>query len=147
MIAVSITDLIRHAEKLLPKDIEPFVQACIDSPDDAAQKGVFADWLDEHDEPGLAWALRWMGRHGKSPLPMGDNEFGFCGELVAWLDDLQAPGVAKLPDYMIGPSTTWRGGYLKIVLCVAERLQWLEKEMANEIPRSDPPSPDSHKDV
>lgn len=45
---------IRHT----PPEFEPFLEAMADSPGEAVNLLVFADWLDEHDRPGLAEAVR-----------------------------------------------------------------------------------------
>lgn len=37
------------------------------SPDDAATRLVYADWLDEHNQPDLAMCQRWMVEHSVFP--------------------------------------------------------------------------------
>jgi|GEM_PF-4049112 len=46
---------------------EALLAYIIDHPAEFGVYGVYADWLDENNEPRLAHAYRWMGRHGKRP--------------------------------------------------------------------------------
>ena len=58
-------------------------------PKDPVRKLAFADWLEEHNEPFLAEAWRWIVREGKSPLrqasaflaghpPFPSNSYDWC---------------------------------------------------------------------
>ena len=51
----------------LPPDGVALFAAVLASPRDPLPKLVFADWLDEHDEPVLAHAFRWCAAHGRHP--------------------------------------------------------------------------------
>ena len=48
----------------LPKQ---FIEGLARAPDDWQLRGVFADWCEENDWPGLAACLRWMARRRKRP--------------------------------------------------------------------------------
>ena len=45
-----------------------------------APKLVLADWLEENDKPGLAYAFRWAGERGRHPYisPKGRNSYWDC---------------------------------------------------------------------
>jgi uncharacterized protein (TIGR02996 family) len=61
-------------------DRDRFENALGRDPADAATRLVYADWLDEHDEPALARAQRFMGFLGLHPHKY-DEELG----LPAWM--------------------------------------------------------------
>lgn len=46
---------------------QAFTAVITSAPDDGALKMVYADWLDEHREPDLAYTYRWMGKNGLHP--------------------------------------------------------------------------------
>jgi uncharacterized protein (TIGR02996 family) len=46
---------------------EDFEAALDRDPDDGALRLVYADWLEEQGDVELAYAQRWMARHGKRP--------------------------------------------------------------------------------
>jgi uncharacterized protein (TIGR02996 family) len=45
----------------------PFEQALDQDWRDWTTRRVYADWLEEHDQPMLAFAQRWMARHQLAP--------------------------------------------------------------------------------
>jgi uncharacterized protein (TIGR02996 family) len=46
---------------------DAFVRDILADPADRTPYLVFADWLEEHDQPGLAFTYRWMTAHGHRP--------------------------------------------------------------------------------
>ena len=46
---------------------DAFVSDVLRNPGDATPKLVYADWLDEHGRPDLAFAYRWMATRGRHP--------------------------------------------------------------------------------
>jgi len=69
---------------------------------DWTTRRVYADWLDEHDEPDLAYAQRWMARHQHAPA----YRVPYMGPKVtkpwAWYPpedpaEMRAPPHARLP--------------------------------------------------
>lgn len=100
---------------------EALLAYIIDHPAEFGVYGVYADWLDENNEPRLAHAYRWMGRHGKRPRVSDLNQnvsWGYEGykgwtapehqlERVLW-DELEMSGknswndaVAALADALV----------------------------------------------
>jgi uncharacterized protein (TIGR02996 family) len=48
-------------------DRTSFLAAIAEAPDDARRWLVFADWLEEHGDPDLAYAYRWCAHFGRRP--------------------------------------------------------------------------------
>ena len=58
------------------------------APDDGLPKLVLADWFDEHGEPEMAQALRWMAENGKMPFCSDPTERYWGGFCWWWFSDL-----------------------------------------------------------
>ncbi len=81
---------------------EAFEKALSENWCDWTTRRVFADWLDEHGEPDLAFAERWMARHQLAPA----YRVPYMGSRVvkpwAWYPlknplELSAPAHSRLP--------------------------------------------------
>jgi uncharacterized protein (TIGR02996 family) len=75
-----------------------FVLAVLATPLDDLPKLVYADWLDEHDDPRGAFLRAWVAaRHARSELPKPDESLSECWlavvgyELDSWLAELGNP--------------------------------------------------------
>ncbi len=136
MIAVSITQLVNYgAEALIPEQARSLINACVGDRKDSAPKAILADWLDEHDEPDLAWALRWMVRHGKYPY-YDRTVFVFGGMDTRWRSD----DGNVLPRYILGAEDEMRSTtFMTCVLKVSNQLVWLRHQLENTI---EPPTED-----
>ena len=72
-VTISILDLLEYpkTEALLPTEFTAFLPACEEAALDVSEErnwtsfGAAADWLDEHDEPDLARAFRYIFRRPK----------------------------------------------------------------------------------
>ena len=61
-VTVKLLDLVAlpDSRPLWPAEFHALIAKLEDNPEERAQWGVIADWLDENDEPELAAAFRWL---------------------------------------------------------------------------------------
>lgn len=134
MVSVTILQLIKaHAEQLLPGDVPAFVAAILETPDDAAPKGVFADWLDERGDDQLACAFRWMAWKKRHPSNWKDAYTE--AQIWEWTSGPDHKPNA-LPNYIVGSNATisasWFRGktFLESVAHLSDRLEFLKEELS-----------------
>lgn len=64
MVEVSLLELVSipNTRPVWPSEFAAMVATCEESPNDRTTFGVLADWCDEHNEPELGRAWRWLSK-------------------------------------------------------------------------------------
>lgn len=102
MVEVSLLDMVslHGTERLWPDAFHGLVRKLEESPAERTQWGVVADWCDEHGEPELAGAFRWVMRHRNVVAEKVDGRWGLyklpfslSHHLPIHLDKSTLPGV------------------------------------------------------
>ncbi len=74
------------SKKKIWTDEEQFWEGIRENLDDMGPRLVFADWLDENNNPDLATVLRWTAWFGRTPRK---NSNGYSWEYSARIEDLK----------------------------------------------------------